>query len=59
MVRNLPTSAEASGDVGLIPGSGGCLGGGNGKPFRHSCLGNPMDRGEESQSMGFERVGYN
>ena len=52
MVRNLPTSAEASGDVGLIPGSGGCLGGGNGKPFWYSCLGNPMDRGVMVHGVG-------
>jgi len=37
LVRNLPVSA---GDTGLIPGSGGSSGEGNGNP----CLENPMDR---------------
>ena len=32
-------------DVGLIPGSGRCPGGGNGSPLQYSCLENPMDRG--------------
>ena len=32
-------------NVGLIPGSGRSPRGGNGKPLRHSCLNNPMDRG--------------
>ena len=41
-VKNLPANA---GDVGLIPGSGRSSGGGNGSPFRNSCLGNAMDRG--------------
>ena len=34
-----------TGDTGLILGSGRSLGEGNGNPFQHSCLGNPMDRG--------------
>ena len=41
-VKNLPTNA---GDVGLILGSGGSPGEGNGNPLQYSCLGNPMDRG--------------
>ena len=41
-VKNLPASA---GDPGLIPGSGGSPGEGNGNPLQYSCLGNPMDRG--------------
>jgi len=41
VVKNLPASA---GDVGLIPGSGRSLGGGNGNPLQYSCLGNPKDR---------------
>jgi len=32
-------------DMGLIPGSGRCPGGGNGNPLQDSCLGNLMDRG--------------
>ena len=41
-VKNPPTKA---GDVGSIPGSGRCPGGGNGKPLWYSCLGNAIDRG--------------
>ena len=32
-------------NVSLIPGSGRCLGEGNGNPLQYSCLENPMDRG--------------
>ena len=32
-------------DVGLIPGLGRSLGGGNGTPLQYSCLENPMGRG--------------
>ena len=42
VVRNPPTNA---GDVGLIPGSGRSLGGGDGNPVQRSCLENPVDRG--------------
>ena len=38
-------STRSAGDLGLIPGSGRSLGGGNGKPPQYSCLENPMDRG--------------
>ena len=41
-VKNLPAKAE---DVGLNPGSGRSLGGGNGNPLQYSWLGNPMNRG--------------
>ena len=34
-----------AGDVGSIPGSGRCPGGGHGNPLQDSCLENPMDRG--------------
>ena len=34
-------SACNAGDLGLIPGVGRSLGGGNGNPFQHSCLENP------------------
>ena len=40
VVKNSPAKA---GDMGLIPGSGRSLGGGNGNPLQYSCLGNPMD----------------
>ena len=41
-VKNLPANAGDTGDMGLIPGSGRFLGGGNGSPL---LPGNPMDRG--------------
>ena len=42
-VKNPPADA---GDVGLIPGSGGSPGEGNGDPLQYSCLENPMGRGD-------------
>ena len=42
VVKNPPAN---TGDSGLIPGSGGTPGEGNGNPLQYSCLGNPMDRG--------------
>ena len=42
VVKNPPVNA---GHLGLIPGSGRSLGGGNGNPLQYSCLGNSMDRG--------------
>ena len=42
VVKNPPASA---GDPGLIPGSGGAPGEGNGKSLQYSCLEKPMDRG--------------
>ena len=38
-------NAGATGDLGLIPGLGRSLGGGNGNPLQYSWLENPMDRG--------------
>jgi len=38
------TSCNA-GDLGSVPGSGRCLGVGNGNPLQYSCLENSMDRG--------------
>ena len=38
-------SACNAGDRGLTLGSGRSPGEGNGNPLKHSCLGNPMDRG--------------
>ena len=32
-------------DMGSIPGSGRCLGEGNGNPLQYLCLGNPIHRG--------------
>ena len=37
-------SAGATGDMGLILGSGRSPGGGHGNPLQYSCLENPMDR---------------
>ena len=39
------TNAGDLRDMGSIPGLGRSPGGGNDKPFRYSCLENPMDRG--------------
>ena len=44
MVKNLPVSARELREVGLIPGSGRSLGGGNGNPLQYSCPENPMDK---------------
>ena len=41
VVKHPPDNA---GDVGLIPVSGRCPGGGNGYPLQYSCLDNPIDR---------------
>ena len=43
-VKNPPANAGLTRDVSLIPGSGGSLGGRNGKPLQYSCLENPIDR---------------
>ena len=43
VVKNLP--AIATGDAGLIPGSGRSPGGGDRNPLQYSCLENPMDKG--------------
>ena len=44
-VKNPPAGAGDVGDVGSIPGSGGCPGGGHATALQCSCLENPMDRG--------------
>ena len=38
-------SVYSAGDLGVIPGLERSAGEGNGNPFQHSCLENPMDRG--------------
>ena len=43
-VKNLSVSAGGARDLASIPGSGRSPGEGNGNPFHHPCLGNPMDR---------------
>ena len=38
VVKNSPANAGDIRDVGLIPGSGRCPGGGYGNPLQYSCL---------------------
>ena len=45
VVKNLPTSAGDTGDMGLFPGMGRSPRGGNGNPHQYSRLENPIDRG--------------
>ena len=45
MVKNLSANAGDTRDLGSIPGSGRCPGGGNGNALQYSCPGNPKDRG--------------
>ena len=44
VVKNPPANAADARDMGLIPGLGRSLGGGNGNPLQYSCLKNSMDR---------------
>ena len=39
VVKNLPANVRDTRDMGLIPGSGGSSGEGNGNPLQYSCLG--------------------
>ena len=45
VVKNLPASVGATGDVGLIPGLRRSPGVGNGRPLLSSCWDNSMDIG--------------
>ena len=45
MEKNLPANAGDERDTGLIPGSEGSSGVGNGNLLQYSCLENSMDRG--------------
>ena len=45
MVKNPPANVGDT-DVVSIPGTSRSPGGGNGNPLQHSCLGNPMERGD-------------
>ena len=58
MVKTLPASAGDPRDVSSIPGSGRSPGGGNGNPFHHSYLENPMDRGAwwATQPLGLQNL---
>ena len=49
-VKNTPANSGDIRDMGSIPGSGRCPGGGHRNPLQYSCLENLMDRG---------LVGYN
>ena len=44
VVKNPPANAGDTRDMGLIPGSGRCPGGGNGNPLQYSCQANSMER---------------
>ena len=46
VVKNLPGNAGDRRDVGLIPGSGGSSGEGNGNPLQYSCLGKSHGRAD-------------
>ena len=43
MVKNPFANAGDIRDMGLIPGSGRSLGGGDGNPLQYSCMENPKD----------------
>ena len=45
VVKNPPTNAGDSRDIGSIPGSGRSLGVGNSNPLQDFCLENSMERG--------------
>ena len=45
VVKNPPTNARGTRDVGLIPGPGRSPGKGKGNPLQYTFLENPMDRG--------------
>ena len=52
-------SACNAGYLSSIPGSGRSPGEGNGNPLQHSCLENPMDRGDWRATVrGVTRVGH-
>ena len=45
MVKNPPANTEDARDIGSIPGSGRCLGGGNGNLLQDSYMKDSLDRG--------------
>ena len=60
MVKNLTASAAGVRDMGSVPGSGRCPGGGHGNPLQYSYLEDPMDEEPGGlQSIGSQRVGHN
>ena len=60
LVKNLPANVVDARDVGSVPGLGRFPGEGNGNPFQHSCLENPMERGNWQATVlgGHKRVGH-
>ena len=46
VVQSLPANAGDTGDAGLVAGSGGAPGEGNGNPLQFSCLENSTERGD-------------
>ena len=59
VVKNPLASAEDTGCVGLIPGSGRPPGGEHGNPLQYSCLENPHGQRSGQQSMGSQKFGQN
>ena len=60
VVKKLPANTRDTRDMGSIPGSGRCPGGGHGNPLQYSCLENPMDRGVwRAAVMRPQRVEHN
>ena len=58
VVKNLPASAGAAGDMGWTPGLGRSLEGRNGDPLRYSSLKNSKDRGAwRAIAMGCKESG--
>ena len=52
VVKNLPANVRDTRDMGLIPGSGGSSGEGNGNPLQYSCL------GKSHRQAGYSSWGY-
>ena len=52
VVKNLPTNAGDSGDMGLIPESRRSPAEGNGNPLQYSCLENSMNKGVVCYRVG-------
>ena len=65
VIKNPPAKTGDIRHLGLIPGSGRSLGGGNGNPLQYCCMENPMDRGAWGRerwglhSIALRRVGHN